>query len=225
MEPVGDALHPSINIHHDIMCAFEKVVYPLTVLQGNPLQYNRYTILWEDWYRHFCSGDFFTDRLTSINFFTRNTINQLRDTVWAMNKDAIKFEDLIDRISNHISQAGQLVGTRITFKNEIDEAIEFSALVGINVFRIMQEAINNAIKYADAELVIVEIKLIDGGYELSITDDGNGFDIDKTDQGNGIRNMMQRSAEIDGKLIIDSKVNHGTTITLFIDHPQDLGNV
>ncbi|MGH1386667.1 tetratricopeptide repeat protein [Kordia sp.] len=159
----------------------------------------------------------FLERLSNINFFTRNTINQLRDTIWAMNKDAIHFEDLELRIMNHIGQAKVLTGAEIEFTNAVPETTTFSSLVGINIFRIMQEAINNAIKHADANEITVHLKETEEQYVLSIVDDGNGFDTTEEIEGNGLENMQLRAEEIYGKLNVISQKDTGTTVKLTID--------
>ncbi|MFK7748204.1 MAG: tetratricopeptide repeat protein [Kordia sp.] len=159
----------------------------------------------------------FLERLSNINFFTRNTINQLRDTIWAMNKDAIHFEDLELRMMNHIGQAKVLTGAEIEFTNEVPETTTFSSLVGINIFRIMQEAINNAIKHADAKEITVHLKETSEQYVLSIVDNGNGFDTTEEIEGNGLENMQLRAEEIYGKLNVISQKDTGTTVKLTID--------
>jgi len=159
----------------------------------------------------------FLDRLSNINFFTRNTINQLRDTIWAMNMDEIHFEDLEQRMMNHIGQAKVLTGAEIEFSNEVSENSTFSSLVGINIFRIMQEAINNAIKHADSKTISIHFQEKKEQYVLAIIDDGKGFDMHENDDGNGLENMQLRAQEIYGKLHIISQKNKGTTVQLSID--------
>lgn len=159
----------------------------------------------------------FLERLSNINFFTRNTINQLRDTIWAMNMDAIRFEDLETRMMNHIGQAKVLTGAAIEFTNEVSETTTFSSLVGINIFRIMQEAINNAIKHAASERITIHFQETKQQYVLSIEDNGKGFDHNEENEGNGLENMKLRAEEIYGKLHVLSQNNIGTTVKLVID--------
>ena len=86
------------------------------------------------------------EKLTEIGAFTRTTINELRDTIWAMNKEHIYFEDLQTRISNFIDTARSL-SEKITFTFKVDrndaKAYSFTAIEGIHVYRIIQEAVNN----------------------------------------------------------------------------------
>ncbi|WP_298423143.1 sensor histidine kinase [uncultured Kordia sp.] len=159
----------------------------------------------------------FTERLSNINFFTRNTINQLRDTIWAMNMERISFEDLKTRMINHIGQAKILTGASIEFANQVSETTTFSSLVGINIFRIMQEAINNAIKHSKSESITINFIETNDQYTLHVEDNGVGFDNTPETEGNGLENMQLRAEEIYGKFHIVAASNTGTKITLTLD--------
>ncbi|MCY7361581.1 MAG: histidine kinase, partial [Ignavibacteria bacterium] len=91
------------------------------------------------------------DKLQKISNFTKDTIVELRDTIWAMNNNAISFEDLRSRILNFIEKA-KVAKENINFKFNIDEKlnkVELTSIVGMNIYRTIQEAVNNAIKYAN----------------------------------------------------------------------------
>ena len=81
----------------------------------------------------------------------------------------------------------------------------------------MQEAINNAIKHANAEEISVSFKETNEQYLLTIEDNGIGFETATVSDGNGLENMKLRAEEIYGKLHFLSKENHGTTVQLTID--------
>jgi signal transduction histidine kinase len=100
------------------------------------------------------------NHLSRISDFTKTTIVELRDTIWAMNANEFTFDDLSSRIYNFIEKA-QTAKENTTFKFTIDEslkAITFSSLEGINLYRTIQEAVNNAIKYADATEITVQVE-------------------------------------------------------------------
>ena len=159
------------------------------------------------------------EKLSGISSFTRETIYELRDTIWAMNKSEITFEDLQTRISNFIEKA-DITSKDIKFDFKIDKNVDikttFTSVTGMNIYRIIQEAVNNAIKYAQAENISVKIKNINNAIEININDDGKGFDIESVELGNGINNMKKRAEEIKANLFIDSLINKGTQIKLTI---------
>lgn len=159
------------------------------------------------------------DKLNSIGSFTSSTIYELRDTIWAMNKSEISMEDLQTRISNFIDKA-HLASEGITFnfiKNEgIDDSLKFSSVVGMNIYRIIQEAVNNAIKYAEANKIEVLVEQRADGLKIEITDNGKGFDVADVEMGNGLNNMEKRAKEIGANFKLTSNKGKGTSIT--IDH-------
>lgn len=159
------------------------------------------------------------NKLKGISEFTSTTIHELRDTIWAMNKDKITFEDLQIRISNFIDQAN-LAAQNIKFNFNVDESVDndmaFTSVKGMNIYRIIQEAINNAVKYAEASTINVNLSKIDDKMLISIKDDGKGFDEGKVKLGNGLNNMKKRAIDIGAEYTIDSNVNKGTEILVRI---------
>jgi signal transduction histidine kinase/Tfp pilus assembly protein PilF len=156
-------------------------------------------------------------KLEHISGFATSTIYELRDTIWAMNKNEISFEDLQIRISNYIDKAN-LAAQNIKFQFTVDKALEkdevLTSVKGMNIYRIIQEAINNALKYAEASSIEVDIRKKDAQLIIVIKDNGKGFDEAIVELGNGIQNMKKRAHEINGELKLISKENKGTTITL-----------
>ena len=163
------------------------------------------------------------NQLTKISDFTKSTIIELRDTIWAMNSSEFSFEDLRSRIFNFIEKA-KIAQENIEFQFKIDEtlsALKISSLVGINVYRTIQEAINNAIKYSAAEKISVNVAAIHDKIEIEITDNGKGFDIETIVLGNGILNMKKRIEEINGSFTVQSTLNKGTIITILLDKDEE----
>lgn len=155
-------------------------------------------------------------KLTGISNFTSQTIYELRDTIWAMNKENITFEDLQSRIANFIEHAKNASG-KIDFSFNIDKNVDethvFTSVEGMNIYRIIQEAVNNSFKYASADEIEVNISESETQYFIEITDNGTGFDQDTIEPGNGLNNMKKRAREIKGSLHIKSSHN-GTSISL-----------
>jgi signal transduction histidine kinase len=159
------------------------------------------------------------DKLTNIGEFAKETIYELRDTIWAMNKSEITFEDLQSRISNYIDKA-HLSDEKINFSFKVSKDVNvdklFSSLEGMNIYRIIQEAINNSIKYAEAKNISVEVKNTDEKLVIIITDDGKGFDVNNVEFGHGINNMKKRTFDLNANFKITSNVNQGTEIQLIL---------
>ncbi len=156
-------------------------------------------------------------KLSSISKFTKETIVELRDTIWAMNSNEITFEDLEGRIHNFIEKAKE-AKQEITFSFKIDENLKskkLSSVEGMNVYRTIQEAINNSLKYANAKNIQIEAIKSNDQTKITISDNGIGFNEAEIIQGNGLNNMKKRIEEIGGKIHISSSEN-GTTIEVLI---------
>ena len=157
-------------------------------------------------------------KLTNISNFAKSTIIELRDTIWAMNYHEISIEELQSRILNFIEKAKDSKET-IQFTIAIDDHLKemkMSSLKGMNFYRLIQEAINNAIKHAEATQINLEITLVENTLKILIEDNGKGFDLATIEKGSGLINMQKRSDEIGGLLSVKSKQDQGTTISMFI---------
>ncbi|MCB0445130.1 MAG: tetratricopeptide repeat protein [Gelidibacter sp.] len=160
-----------------------------------------------------------TDKLDSISNFTSATIYELRDTIWAMNKNEITFDDLQSRISNFIDKA-HVIDDDTTFSfnvsNDISTAKTFSSVEGMNIHRIIQEAIHNSLKHANPTEIKVQVSRNFNILQFEVSDNGTGFDINLVKRGNGINNMQKRAHEISGELVITSLPVKGTVVCLSI---------
>lgn len=133
-----------------------------------------------------------------------------------MNKDYISFEDLKIRLNNFIDKTESLI-TEIDFSFYIDKNLmerSMSAFEGINIYRIVQEGINNAIKHAQANQISVKIQQLHNRVKIIIEDNGKGFDVDSTPKGNGLSNIKKRLEDISGVLSIVSSPNKGTQLII-----------
>ncbi len=153
-------------------------------------------------------------KLRQISEFTRQTINELRDTIWAMNKEIITCEDLYSRVSNFIEKTRQTnnkINFNFTIYRTINPQTEFSSFTGMNICRIIQEAVNNSLKHANASFIQVKVEQDQENYVITINDDGKEFNVQSAQQGNGLNNLKKRTVDLDGKTQIQS-TKKGTTV-------------
>lgn len=157
-----------------------------------------------------------TGRLSNVGVFAKETIQELRDTIWAMNKSGITIKDLQSRIANFIEKAKHSYPniriSLVTDKN-IPDGIAFTELQGLNIFRIVQEATNNALKYAQAEQIEIRISKEDDNIHFQITDNGKGFVEKDVEAGNGLLNMRKRASELGDELALNSTAGRGTSVS------------
>jgi signal transduction histidine kinase len=158
------------------------------------------------------------NKLQSISNFTQSTIVELRDTIWAMNSNEITFEDLRARILNFIEKAKD-AREEIDFRFSIDDnlsRIKLSSVAGMNIYRTIQEAVNNAMKYAEATEIAINVTPTEDKIAIHISDNGIGFDLDKIEKGNGLINMEKRIEDIGGIFSLRSEYKKGTNISLLL---------
>ncbi len=157
-------------------------------------------------------------KLGSISNFTKDTITELRDTIWAMNHDTITFEDIQIRISSFVEKA-KIAQENVAFQFEIDKGLsdfKLTSVVGMNIYRIIQEGINNALKYAEPTQISITIQMVDNELTIIVKDNGKGFDTCETESGNGLRNMKKRADEINAVYHFSSRIGEGTKISLSV---------
>lgn len=157
-----------------------------------------------------------THRLGNINLFAKDTIHELRDTIWAMNNAEISIDDLKARILNFINQAS-IAKESISFQCHVDlpkgKAYVLNSKNGMNVYRVLQEAIHNAIKHANASKIDVSITKEGEAVLFKIADNGIGFNKNEVEQGNGLQTMKSRAEELPAMLSVSSD-EYGTIVQL-----------
>ncbi len=125
-------------------------------------------------------------------------------------------EELVDRVSG---------ACPIKFRAHIDYVDDlFPADSAINLYRIVQEGVNNVVKHSEARRASVSVKRGDSELEVTIEDDGKGF----TPQGDGARDgarrglglsgLSERARMLGGRLVVHSLPRKGTTLRLIIRH-------
>lgn len=101
----------------------------------------------------------------------------------------------------------------------------FSSEAEMNLFRIVQEALNNVLKHSGATEARIEVSRDDRNVRVSVTDNGHGFDpaLKQNDAGRGmgLSGMAERARILNGHLTIDSAPGQGTTLTIVVPIPKE----
>jgi len=109
---------------------------------------------------------------------------------------------------------------KLTTKGDVSG---FDEVVNINLYRVVQEAVNNALKHADASVVEIKMEVNKAGeLQLTIKDNGHGMDFCKVDHSRhfGLLGMRERAQALGGKFSIDSELDKGATIRINIPKGQ-----
>ncbi|WP_417600025.1 tetratricopeptide repeat-containing sensor histidine kinase [Owenweeksia hongkongensis] len=146
----------------------------------------------------------------------RNTMIQLRETIWAMNQTVIDLETLVAKTREFVSRL-KLDNQKVNVELRADGEADLSPVMAINIFRVVQEAVNNAVKYADFSILEIGFEKQNGGLDVVVEDDGRGFLLnDLSEKGYGLINMKERVEEFNGNLELDSIPGKGTKVKVVI---------
>ena len=153
----------------------------------------------------------------------QNIEKEIRNIAYDLGKnifsDNINFETVVKNLFAEIESHSE-----IHFELNTDEQIDWE-MVDINIkmqiYRVLQEALQNIDKYAQAKNVIINMQKMASDINVIITDDGIGFEKSKIKKGFGLKNMKDRIKTINGKITIRSAVGEGTTINVVVPVPED----
>ena len=157
----------------------------------------------------------FLDELQVIEKEIREVSHKLSDNFDDAN---ISFSSILKQLLKDKSEIGGFKyeyrqGKNIKWNtvNEITKA---------NIYRIVQESIQNVIKHAKAQNIVLEILSTEDHLKIILKDDGVGFDMKTSKNGIGIKNIKSRLKKLSGTLKIHSEINKGTELIMQIPFNQ-----
>ncbi|HTI92421.1 MAG TPA: two-component regulator propeller domain-containing protein [Puia sp.] len=160
--------------------------------------------------------------LHTIEKTAAETISEMGDLVWAVNPRNDNIGSIIQRIESYAQPlcVAKNIGLHIHANPRL-LSITPSMLIRKNVFLMLKELINNAIRHAECKNITLEIVLRQSILELNISDDGIGFDMAVVSarrpasmSGNGLPNIRRRAKEMKGEIIVHSERSNGTKIRI-----------
>ncbi len=135
------------------------------------------------------------EHLKQLKENAEEMVMALRETIWALQLPGVSMTSLSDRFKSLVNRiASNYPDINIIFKEEILEDREMSPNEGIQLMRIMQEALTNALKHSNANEIVIHISS-DSWIQIRIKDNGQGFDPGIKSEGQGLQNMRQRAYE------------------------------
>lgn len=147
----------------------------------------------------------FEFQLNDLQDFTRETIQQLRETIWVLNQSEIAYGTLTERIRGlltRISANADCPTIKLTAYGDASTLLD--PRLATSIFRIVQEGVNNAMKYANCSDIIVCLATDQHSLTLVISDNGRGFCVEKVTQGYGLLHFKTRTEELDGTFSLNS---------------------
>jgi signal transduction histidine kinase len=154
---------------------------------------------------------------------TRDTIQTMDEIVWAVNPKNDTLKEMADYLvfftEDFLRPSG--IACKLDVPLGLPD-IPVTAEVRHNLFMVVKEALNNAVKHAAASQITFGLSYNDSTLKAAITDHGRGFRLEETAKaGDGLENMRRRTLAIGGELSIKSAPGQGTTVQLRVLLPAD----
>ncbi|RZN84224.1 MAG: tetratricopeptide repeat-containing sensor histidine kinase [Winogradskyella sp.] len=145
--------------------------------------------------------------------------DDIRKISHEMNTDFVSGSGFMDIVSELIDNQTKAYGFTYDFNYTDDFSWEFVPnKTKINIYRIIQESMQNTYKHAEAKHVKIDILRQKDEIKIYIVDDGKGFDTTKSKKGIGLKNMTSRVSDIGGKISFSSELGNGTTVKVKIPY-------
>lgn len=159
------------------------------------------------------------EKLETLNEEIRAAAQSLRDTIWATYNFSIPASNLYSRMQSYLNKIREQGGVSIRSGLQGDD-LPLNSLQALHIFRIFQEAVQNTLKHARASEIFLAVSLGNSTFRMEISDNGKGFSLSSipTNERFGLQNMQARCAEINAGIKIDSAVNEGTCISLYLEN-------
>lgn len=151
------------------------------------------------------------ETVSGVDALLDNSIKELRNISQNLMPESL-LELSLEHALRDLCAANSNAVTKVEFQYLIKKS-KLPKNSEIMIYRIIQELLNNALKYAKASQVLVSCSQNKDVFFITVEDNGVGFDISdpKNKNGMGLKNIKNRVEFLNGKLEIDSKLNEGTS--------------
>lgn len=152
--------------------------------------------------------------LRRIGEIAQQALKEMRLLIHELRPPTLDQESLVDAlrkrfdaVENHVGIEGRVV---------MDDLFDLPSGIAEGLYRIAQEALNNALKHAQASRETVHIYVNDGAVVMEICDNGQGFDLQAVESkgGMGLSSMRERTYQLGGSLVVRSSPGTGTVVTV-----------
>jgi signal transduction histidine kinase len=153
------------------------------------------------------------DTLVTADETLAKAIAEVRALSKSLNAEWLQQFDLIENLETEIKRINAAKTITITLSHQ--GQVPFAAEQQIILFRMIQEALQNALKHAAPTAIHIDISL-QNGLAITITDNGHGFDTGVASPGIGMMNIRQRTQLLSGTVHWQSAKDKGTTVTIHL---------
>lgn len=154
------------------------------------------------------------DTLLTANATLGQAITEIRSLAKSLDKEWLERFSFSENIQTVIDRMN--AGAVIKASYEELTPLSLRSDEQIVLFRIVQEAVQNAVKHANARSISIRAQEDEVGYIIRIIDDGSGFNVELAKRNLGILNMEHRTHLLGGRINIQSALEKGTEVSIFL---------
>jgi signal transduction histidine kinase len=159
-----------------------------------------------------------TGRIEAIANIINESLAELRHLSKSLTDQNTETKELAELIQNECDKVAALKSCTISC--HFNSSVFVSGMLKKFILRIIQEFIQNSLKHAGCKNINLNFDYNDRGLSILASDDGKGFDMnvykERSEKGIGILNMKKRAELMGAVFAINSEINKGTTLNLFI---------
>jgi signal transduction histidine kinase len=148
-----------------------------------------------------------------VRQLARETQAELRSLVFELRPPRLEADGLVATVGKDLDVLGRAHGLKADL--QVHGALELASAVEMELYRIVQEALNNAVRHARAESITVDVDAADGVVTITVRDDGVGFDPAARairERRLGLTSMRERAESLGGKFTVETAPRAGTTV-------------
>jgi signal transduction histidine kinase len=154
--------------------------------------------------------------LDELGAITQQALKEMRLLVYELRPPTLEQKGLVGALQQRIDAVEGRAGIKARLL--VEGEVEPEPYVEEALYRIGQEALNNALKHAMANAVTVRIQASDDLIEMQVVDDGRGFDPSSSNErgGMGLTTMRERAEQVDGTFTVQSSPGNGTRVKVAV---------
>jgi signal transduction histidine kinase len=147
--------------------------------------------------------------LESLRSLAENGMNEIRNMALLLRPSMLDDFGLVPALNWQARETAKRTGMRVQIDSEVEDELPDEHKT--TIYRIVQEALNNCARHAQATTVQVSVRGENGQILLNVQDDGSGFDPQRV-RGLGLLGMEERVRHLGGEFVIDSRPGRGTLL-------------
>ena len=162
--------------------------------------------------------DLVNDQLLELRSTAQEALREMRLLIFELRPSVVELQGLIPALRARLEAVEERAGLNVEFN--IEGQLDLSDKIQDGLYRIAQEALNNALKHAKANKIILNLYDRHRMVLMEIMDDGTGFNPDNAVEGGGLGldGIIERAALMGGELTLDSLPGKGTTIRIEVPY-------